>query len=233
MKKSRTALVLFALLFFANSNLFAQPSLTARPLPHCRSFFITEFGYGYKATSPLKQRTFNTIGDSIWYYEYRMTGRHLLSSELGLMYNLNADYGLGFTHFFGWDVGHHLHGGVKLRVRKWLSEKASIDVSGGVLLWGAESEFEYPSFIGGASLNFSDWESLNLTVTTLQTKSFDYTYFSNYEGVRYGSFTLPQRDIGVYLGYKLSSKPGLAFNAAALTAFAAVVVAFLAAGPYD
>lgn len=206
--------------------------LTAKPLPHCRTFFITEFGYGYKPASPLFRRSYNTVGDSTWVYEYQMTGRHLLSSELGLMHNLNADYGLGFTHFFGWDVGHHLHGGVKLRLRKWLNEKASFEISGGTLLWGAEGEFEYPSFVGGASLNFNEWESLHLTVMNLRTPSYDYAY-PDYDGKLYRNFSPSQRELGVYLGYKFGSKPGLVLNAAALATFAAVVVIVFSSLEYD
>ncbi len=233
MKNSRTALAWFALLLFSNNNLFAQPCLTAKPTPHCRSFFITEFGYGYKATSPLQQRHYNVIGDSTWVYENEITGRHQLSSELGMMRNLNANYSLGLTHIAGWDVGHHLHVGLKLRLRKWLSDKASIDLSGGALLWSTESTgLEYPAFIGGASLNFDQWQSLNLTITALQTQPYEYSY-SDYDGVRYRSFAPRQREVGVFLGYKLSSQPGLALHAAALAGFAVVLGAFLAAAPYD
>ncbi len=229
--------VFFLLLAFAFGTLLppplsAQPCLSNKPAPACRSFFITEFGYGYKATSPLHRRAYEVFGNSSSFYEDEITGRHLLSSELGLMRNLNADYGFGATHFFGWDVGRQLHGGVKLRMRKWLSDKESIDLSGGLLLWGTNAGvFEYPSFVGGASLNFSDWESFNLTVTTLNTQSYDYTYY--YEGVSYRSFSPRQNEIGVYVGYKLSSKPGLVFNAASLTAFAVVLGFFLASGPFE
>ena len=214
-------------LFLSSSFSFAQ-CLTAKPLPHCRTFFITEFGYGYKATSPLNRRTYTTLDDSTTFYEYRLTGRHLLSSELGVMHNLNANYGLGLTHFFGWDVGHHLHGGVKLRLRKWLSPKASFEISGGALLWGAEGEFEYPSFVGTASLNFNAWESLNLTVVNLRTPAYDHSY-PTYDGGTYRYFAPQQRDLGVYLGYKFGSKPGLVLNAAALTTTAVVAAILISA----
>lgn len=229
MKKFIVALGLF--LFLPASFSFAQ-CLTAKPLPHCRSFFITEFGYGYKATSPLKRRYYTVTGDSSSFHESVLTGRHLLSSELGVMHNLDANYGLGLTHFFGWDVGEHLHGGVKLRLRKWLGEKANFEISGGPLLWGGEGEFDYPSFVGTASLNFNEWESLNLTVMNLRTRSYDYAY-PIYDGSIYRHYALAERELSVYLGYKFGSKPGLVLNAAALTAVAVVVAAFLASAPYD
>ncbi len=231
MRYFRCGLIVMASAICFRVEAFAQPCLSAKPLPHCDTFFITEFGYGYKATSPLKRRTFNMIGDSTSFYEYELTGRHLLSSELGLMHNLNENYGLGFTHFFGWDVGHHLHGGVKLRVRKWFGEKASLEVSGGPLLWGAAGEFDYPGFVAGVSLNLNEWESLNLTVTSLQTQSYDYAYF-DYDGRRYRNFTPRQRELGVYAGYKFGSKPGLVLNAAALVSLAYILALFFSAG-YD
>jgi hypothetical protein len=222
-------MIAFASFFCAEA--FGQPCLSAKPKPHCGAFFITEFGYGYKATSPLKRRTFNQIGDSTSFYEYELTGRHLLVSELGLMHNLNANYGLGFTHFLGWDVGHHLHGGVKLRVRKWLNERASLDISGGPLLWGAEGEFDYPGFTGGVSLNLNEWESLSLTVTSLHTQSYEYAYV-DYDGKPFRNFAPRQNELAVFAGYKFASKPGLALNAAALVSFGYVLALFLTNG-YD
>lgn len=238
MKSNHSTILAVIAFLLLNTNVSAQPCLSAKPAPDCRSFFITEFGYGYKVGSPLKQRHFSMIDDSITQiYEHEITGRHLLSSELGIMRNLDANYSLGATHFFGWDIGNHFHGGAKLRLRKWFSDKASLDLSAGALLWSTESStFEYPGFVGGASLNFGDWESVNLTITALRTRSYQYSYRPDYEGapnVLYREFTPAQRDLSVYLGYKFSSKPGLVFNAAALTATSVIVVLVLTALPYD
>ena len=212
----------------------AQPCADNKPLPHCRTFFITDFGYSYKATAPLIRKSFNTINDSLTFSnEYRISGRNLLHSELGLMRNFNANFAVGASHYLGWDVGHNFHGGFKLRVRKWFNEKTSLDLSGGPLLWGAEGEYEYPGFVGGASFNFSDWESVNVTVTNLKTKGYDYTFDASYEGRRYRNYSPAQDELAVYLGYKISAKPGLALNAVALASFAFVIGIFLSSVRFD
>jgi hypothetical protein len=182
------------------SFLFAQPCLSLKPAPACRSSFITEFGYSYKITPHAK---------------WERTGHHYVTSELGYIYNLNAKYGLGFTHFTGWegdlaDWGgdHNLRGGLKLRLRKWLNPKTSFDLSGGKILWDIDhSDFKRSTFIGGASLNFSEWQAVNVLIEVLETKSYDYSdsYFNGVHSPR-------RRNVSIYLGYKLSSKPGLALN---------------------
>lgn len=212
----------------------AQPCLSNKPLPYCRTFFITELGYSYKATSPLHRNSYTAINDTIAFSTTNpISGRHLLHSELGLMRNFNANFAVGASHFLAWDVGHNFHGGFKLRVRKWFNEKMSLDLSGGPLLWGAEGEYAYPGFVGGASLNFSDWESVNVTVTQMKTKGYDYTFDASYEGRRYRNYSPAEDELAVYLGYKFSSKPGLALNATALASFAFVVGVFLASVRYD
>jgi len=217
-------------IFLSSSSLFAQLCLSAKPAPECRSCFITEFGYGYKITPPLKKAYISMIGNSVTVDdEWEVSGRHYLTSELGYIYNLNAKYGLGFTHFAGWDIGHNLRGGVKLRLRKWLNPKTSLDLSGGTSLWvikdfvGTDPDLKRSTFIGGASLNFSEWAAVNVMVEVLETTKPFYSY-SDFNGVQYRHFSPRRRNVGIYLGYKLSSKPGLALNGAALTTVAALGV---------
>lgn len=215
------------------SPLFAQPCLRLQPAPACRSNFITEFGYGYQATSPLKRTFGEAIDDSITnIYETQVTGRHYLTSELGYLYNLSPQYGLGFTHFTGWDPGHNLRGGLKLRMRRWLTPKISLEVSAGAYLWGIDdSELKKPALLGGASVNFSEWEAVQLRLEALETLPYDNTYY--YDGKKYRSFSPRTRNLGVYLGYKLSSRPGLAFNGLALTAVGVVFAVVLAVNAGD
>ncbi len=158
-------------------------------------------------------------------------GRHYLISELGIMHNLNTQYALGATQFFGWDVGHDLRGGVKLRVRRWLSPKISLDLSGGALLWSTAGEiFEYPAFMGGASLNFSEWESINVLVELMQTRHYEYS--SDYTSMLYRSVAPSLQGRGIYVGYKLSSKPGFVLNVAALTAVVVILAVSITGGVY-
>lgn len=208
----------------------ADPCLTSRPSPQCSSFFVTELGYAFKFTEPLRRKSFTAVGDSITSaYESRIAGRHLLHSELGVMYNIGRKYALGFTHFTGWDVGGDIFGGVKLRARRWLGERASVDVSAGALLWStADASINRPSFIGSASWNFSNWQSVELTVTSTSTKNSEFVYF-DVGGVPYRSFSPAQREVGVYLGHKLASKPGLVMNGVALVTTGVVVGIIIAA----
>lgn len=216
------ALVAAATLMAGRSS--ADPCLTSRPSPQCATFFVTELGYSFRLTPPLRSESFTAVGDSIISsYESRVGGRHLLRSELGVMYNLNPRYAVGFTHYLGWDVGHVLFGGVKLRARRWLSDRSSIDVSGGVILWSSEGDqIEQPSFIGGASMNFSPWQSVDLTVTSMSTQPFDYTFYDA-GGVPYRGYSPRHRALGVHLGHTIASKPGLVLNGVALITAGVVV----------
>lgn len=232
MKRSWIAMGMVLAMTMPCAWLSADPCLTARPSPQCRACFVTEFGYDFKVTSPLKHRTFSSVGDSITsIYERPITGRHLIRSELGVMYNINPGYAVGFTHFIGWDAGHRLFGGVKLRGRKWLNANASVDVSGGALLWSAEGEsFSNPGFIGSASWNLSSWQSVDLTITSMATAPWEYSYVDSIGGigVRYRTYSPRQREVAVYLGHKLASKPGLIVNGAALLTAGVVIGIFLA-----
>lgn len=210
--------------------LAADPCLTARPAPQCRACFVTEFGYDFKVTAPLKRRTFSAQGDSITAtYENPISGRHLITSELGVMYNIGRDHAVGFTHFIGWDAGHRLFGGVKLRGRRWLSERSSVDVSAGALLWGIEGEgFEKPGFIAGASWNVSSWQSVDLTVTSMESKPWGYAYYDSMLSVAHRTYSPGQREVAVYLGHRIASKPGLVVNGAALLTTGVVLGIWLA-----
>ena len=208
--------------FLYSSFLFAQTCLTVKPAPACRSCFITELGYSYKITPPLKGTSIKMVGDSVVRVnEWEVTGRHYLISELGYIYNLNAKYGLGFTLFNGWDIGYNWRGGMKLRMRKWLNQKISLDLSAGAILWSESSELKRPAFIGGANLN-CNWNVVNVLVEVFETESFDYSYFSN--GLQYRNISPRRRNVGVYLGYKLSSMPGLVFNALAAVTTGVVLI---------
>ncbi len=230
MKSHATCLGLVIGTFISSTFLLAQPCLTTKPAPACRSCFITEIGYSYKINPPLKKTTIEMVGDSVTYAsEWEVTGRHYLTSELGYIYNFNTQYGLGLTHFAGWDVDHNLRGGLKLRMRKWLNPKTSLDLSGGAFLWGIDDdELKRPAFIGGASLNFSNWQAVNVLVEVLETKPYEYSYDPGSGGMPYRSISPHQRNVGVYLGYKLSSKPGLVLNGAALATVGVLYVLFLA-----
>ena len=169
------------------------------------------------------------VGDSVTYaYESQGMNRNALSSELGYIYNLNAKYGLGFTHFASWNFASNLRGGLKLRVRKWITPRTSLDLSGGAILWGMNrSGFSDPTPVGGVSVTFNEWESVNLLVEAVETKPSDYTVDYG-DGIPRRNITPRQRKVGVHLGYKLSSKPGLWVNAGAIAVSGILTVVVLA-----
>ena len=196
----------------------ARPCLTPKPAPACPSCFVTEIGYSYQVTPPLKARFIQMVGDSVTYdYESEVAGRHYLTSELGYVYNFDARYGIGFTHFTGWDVDNSVHGGLKLRVRRWLTPGTFLDLSGGAILWDFEDGSDR-GFVGGASVTFSEWESVNLMIASVRTRDYDTAYDFGDGGPIQRSISPPRSKLGMYLGYKVSSKPGLLLNGGAVAA---------------
>jgi len=154
-------------------------------------------------------------------YTNQISGRHFLSSELGIMHNLNPKYAVGFSQYLGWDIDHTLHGGLSLRGRRWLHQGKSVDVTAGALLWGAGSEdFEYPGFVGTTSMNFNDWENVKFTVTALKAKKVAPTMAD-------------QHEIGAFLGYQVGGKPGLVTTSVAVLTLGALVAIFFASGGID
>jgi hypothetical protein len=209
--------LVFALLL-PGASLFAGPSLHAKPLPEGRSFFITTFGYDYRITKPLTVSTTYLRYDSTTYTSTSQpSGRHWLSSELGIMHNINPNYALGFTGYLGWDVEKTLHGGLCLRGRRWLDHQKSVDVSAGALLLGTgSSDFDYPGFVGTASMNFNDWENVKLTVTALN--------------VRVYPATTSETEIGAFLGYQIGGKPGFVTTSALVLTTSVLFAIFVASG---
>lgn len=204
-----------------STSLFAGPSLHARPLPEGRSFFVTTFGYDFRITKPLTT-SYTYLGyDSTTYTSYSQpSGRHTISSEIGIMHNLNPRYAVGFSQYLAWDVTNTLHGGLSVRGRRWLDQEKSVDVSAGALLWGTHNEgFNYPGFVGTASMNFNDWENVKLTVTAIP--------------VRVASTAPSQTEIGAFLGYQIGGKPGFVTTVAAMLTTGILAAVFFGTMNYD
>jgi len=217
----RSCMVAALALLVPGASLFAEPSLRARPLPDCRSFFITTFGYDFRITKPLTT-SYTYLGyDSLTYTSYSQpSSRHMISSELGIMHNLNPKYAVGFSNYLGWDVANTLHGGLSVRGRRWLNRERSVDVTVGALLWGTHNEgFNYPGFVGTASMNFNDWENLKVTVTALP--------------IQVGPTAQQQTEYGAFLGYQIGGKPGFVTTVAAMLTTGILAAVFLGSGSYD
>ena len=107
----------------------AQTCFKAKPLPDCKSFWITELAGGVAMagewTSPFA------------------------SGEVGLMVNLNKKHAVGGTGFL--DVGDYPAFGIKGRYRYWLSKNFSIDAGLGA---GAGERW---LIMADGSLVFQSW----------------------------------------------------------------------------
>jgi hypothetical protein len=213
---------LVAAMLAPGTSLFAGPSLHARPLPEGHSFFVTNFGYDYRVTKPLTTSYTYLAYDSSTYTSYSQpSGRHMISSEIGIMHNLNPKYAVGFSNYLTWDIDNSLHGGLSLRGRRWLNQERSVDLTAGALLWGTNSEeFDYPGFVGTASMNFNDWENVKLTVTAQPVRV--YAGLSN---------PPQQTEIGAFLGYQIGGKPGFVTTSAVV--LATTILAAIFAASYD
>jgi hypothetical protein len=137
------------------------------------------------------------------------------------MHNLNPKYAVGFSQYLGWDVTNTLHGGLSVRGRRWLDQQKSVDVTAGALLWGAHNEgFDYPGFVGTASMNFNEWENVKLTVTALQSRMVNAT-------------TPQQTEIGAVLGYQVGGKPGFVLATASMLVAGLLIAVVLGSATYD
>ncbi len=110
-----------------------------RPRSQCRSFWITEAGYGVRLSSVDQQTS------------YQPGGWLLPSVELGGMRNLGGRVAVGAS--IGAGVLGNAYLTAKPRIRYWLSPTASLDFAPGLALTGS-SEIERVT--ADASLMFGD-----------------------------------------------------------------------------
>lgn len=198
MKLLSLLMILFCLLSRAS---FAQSSVTLipHPLPMSRSFLLAEFGYDFRVNS-FAEDTF------------RLKRRHYFTSELGLMVNLDSNYAFGVSHFIGIDNGGESRGGFKFAIRRWLSEKSSIDFSPGFLYWDTRATTKGYAFVNSIDINIRDWFALTTQLEFAPTR---------FEG---------GTDRAYYFGLKTGSYPGLILNGAAATTAVIVGILFLSTG---
>ena len=104
----------------------AQSCFRGRPLPTCKSFWITEFGVGLGLTR-------DTPAYLTW--------------ELGWMVNRGERNALGATILLGRRVG------LKPRLRHWLADGKAVEVSAGLLIPSPGEGF---GFTGHVGLNLND-----------------------------------------------------------------------------
>jgi len=160
-----------------------QSCFRGRPLPHCRSFWITEAGYAIRMTA----------GNSP--FESGPSDTYVATLELGRMRNVSDRFAIGLG--LGAGTFNAVHLAVKPRVRYWVTRDVALDVSPG---WRFNGRVGGTAFTGDASIMFQDRAGVfaHTVSTTIATYSPDTQTPS-----------LRQR-LAVLLGVRLGSKLGVA-----------------------
>ncbi len=154
------------------------------PGPECDSFWITEFGTGWRQNSISNQfRKSEVSGNQIRY-------------ELGHMFNLDDRFAVGGTlSMTGNQEGHF---GLNGRIRFWKDRNWSIDLAPGMVFYSTvnndEYNLQYPSFTGRLIVNYADFVGL----------------YAGLEQVRIES---EKSDFDLYIGVQAASYPGAALGA--------------------
>ena len=149
----------------------AEMCFRGRPVPECRTFWITEVGLGYRISHP-------DVNERGW-----------PTSEIGLMYNLNEHYAIGATSYASYDAKfEEFRGGAKLRARRWFNRDLSVDVSGGLLFLGHGYHQDFPSFTGHLDVNYKDVVAPYLAVDVLREEHSSLDGANWQAGLRFGSF---------------------------------------------
>ena len=172
-----------------------------RPLSQCRSFWITEAGYGVRLSSVNPQTG------------YRPGGWLLPSVELGGLRNLSPRVAVAAS------VGAVVLGGAHLtakpRIRYWLSPTAALDFAPGLVLTGSQ---EIGRVTADASVMFGD--RVGITAQTFIVPETTY---------QTGSEPTTRKRLAVYLGLRLGSKLGVGGAAADALGLLVAVGAYLIA----
>ena len=139
-----------------------------RPLPPCRSFWITEFGL-LGRLNPLP--------------EPRTTVHPFFRWEVGGMQNQNERSAFGATIVVeGDDLGSRY--GITPRYRRWLAPSVALDLSAGVLVAGSD-DFRFPGWVGQVAVLGGDYIGAALQVETF--RHFGRRDVGVYGGLKFGS----------------------------------------------
>jgi hypothetical protein len=164
------ALLIFALLLLSIpiDSVLCQVCFKGEPLPDCRAFMVTELGLAVDVKDPTRP------------------DNGYVASDLGLMVNLNEDYAVGGSYYISYASRYsQWRTGVRLRVRRWLTDHSSINISGGPLLTAEWNED--PIFTGHIDYNYKELLVPFVGVDYVQGKSRgnDLSYWQ--AGARFGS----------------------------------------------
>jgi hypothetical protein len=163
MKWIRLLLLGFLVLVCSDAN--AQMCFRGRPLPDCRTFWVTEFTYGIELAP-------------------EHTRGHIFSPDIGVMVNLNEKHAVGgsWSLEFLYNSDHpkvFLHG-PKLRYRYWLRDGFNLNASAGLLL---SDELELAGDLGCI---YKDWMGLGLRLESWRSRDSFESHTAVYPTVTFG-----------------------------------------------
>jgi hypothetical protein len=163
----------------------AETFWRGRPHPECDSFWITEFGVGWRQSGISNGFRNEEVSDSQIRY------------ELGHMFNVGSRLAAGGTlSVTGNQEGHF---GLNGRVRYWLNRNWSLDLAPGVIFYNSVSndyyDLEYPAVSGRLVLNYADFVGV----------------YAELEQVRIEG---EKSELDLYIGVHAASYPGAALGAA-------------------
>lgn len=171
----------------ARDTIQAKPRcFTGRPLPRCKTFWLTEVG-SYRAMAGTEfTQQFEPS------YSFKLPHLHdHLSWEVGVMANRNQRSAVGGTVLAGLERQGAARLGLKGRYRHWLGEQGMLDVSGGALR--ASMRLPHPEppataygITGDVALGWRDWAAITVRGDALRGEGR--TVSAVYGGVRLGSY---------------------------------------------
>ena len=139
--------------FLFSSPVLAQICFRGKPLPECRSFFVTEAGLSIRLDS------------------HSQSESRSLTFEVGYMVNRGTSSALGATVFLrGVDPVSGI--GVRPRYRYWLTKESSLDISPGILLRSLCEGYErvVPSFSGQIAINPTEFVGFTTQIDVIRFK---------------------------------------------------------------
>jgi hypothetical protein len=116
-----------------------------RPMPLCRSFWVTEFGLQYFVSEPPGR-----IEDQ---------RRVLVTWELGWMQNRSPSDAIGGSVFLATNDNTH-RSGVRARYRRWTGGGTALDISPALIIFEADEDMDVHATLGAAlqaSVSWRDW----------------------------------------------------------------------------
>lgn len=126
--------------------------LQPRPLPACRSFWLTEFGLQYFVSTP--------PGDV---HDQR---RVLVTWELGWMQNRSSADAVGGSVFLAAN-DNALRSGVRARYRRWTGSGTAVDLSPALIVFQSDDDMETHATLGAAlqaGVSWHDWIGVSTQV---------------------------------------------------------------------